>query len=123
MQPMTTTLSNGVVMPKIGFGVYRMGNDEETERAVLSAIESGYRLIDTAAAYGNEEAVGRAIRKSGIPRTELFVTTKLWVTDTNAERAESGFEASLKRLGLDYVPKLRSHWYDGSGSFSESILL
>lgn len=106
---MTTTLSNGVVMLRVGFGVYRMSNDVETERAVLSAIESGYRLIDTAAAYGNEEAVGRAIRKSGIPRNDLFVTNKLWVTDTNAERVESGFEVSLKRLGLDYVDLFLIH--------------
>lgn len=97
------TLNNGVEIPEIGFGVFRVTDDAECERIVLDAIHSGYRLIDTAAAYLNEEAVGRAVAKSGVPREELFITTKLWVTDTSYEGARRGFEASLEKLGLDYV--------------------
>lgn len=97
------TLNNGVKIPEIGFGVFRVTDAAECERIVLDAIRSGYRLIDTAAAYMNEEAVGRAIARSGIPREELFITTKLWVTDTSYEGARRGFEASLGKLGLDYV--------------------
>ena len=97
------TLNNGVTMPKIGYGVFRMTDAEECEEAVVQAIHAGYRLIDTAAAYGNEEAVGRAIRRCGVPRDELFITTKLWITDTNYEWAKRGFERSMKHLGLDYL--------------------
>lgn len=97
------TLNNGVVMPGIGYGVFRMTDAAACEEAVVQAIQSGYRLIDTAAAYENEEAVGRAIRRCGVPREELFITTKLWVTDTSYEGAKRGFARSLKRLGLDYV--------------------
>ena len=96
-------LNNGVQMPKIGFGVFRINDMEECEEAVLQAIQSGYRLIDTASAYENEEAVGRAIRHSGVPREELFVTTKLWITDTSYEGAKRGFQHSMERLGLDYI--------------------
>ncbi|MGO3085351.1 aldo/keto reductase [Ancrocorticia populi] len=95
------TLNNGISMPILGFGVFRIP-DDETEAAVLSALEAGYRSIDTAAIYHNEEGVGRAIAKSGIPREELFVTTKLWV-QPSAENTKHAFDASLKRLGLDYV--------------------
>ena len=99
----TVMLNNGVQMPKIGFGVFRINDMEECEEAVLQAIQSGYRLIDTASAYENEEAVGRAIRCSGVPREELFVTTKLWITDTSYEGAKRGFQHSMERLGLDYI--------------------
>jgi 2,5-diketo-D-gluconate reductase A len=95
-------LNNGVQMPILGFGVYQIP-PEETERAVTDALAAGYRHIDTAAAYGNEEAVGRAIAGSGIPRDELFVTTKLWVSDAGEEAAARAFDRSLQRLGLDHV--------------------
>ena len=94
-------------MPRIGYGVFRMTDEKECEEAVYHAIKAGYRLIDTAAAYENEEAVGRAIKRTineGIvTRKDLFITTKLWVTDTNYERAKEGYKNSLKRLNLDYV--------------------
>ncbi|MDL5205818.1 aldo/keto reductase [Streptomyces sp. ALI-76-A] len=97
------TLNNGVVMPILGFGVYQIP-PEDTERAVTEALAAGYRLLDTAAAYGNEEAVGRAIKTSGIPRADLFVTTKLWVQDAPArDNTRRAFETSLARLGLDHV--------------------
>ena len=99
----TVTLNNGIEMPRIGYGVFRMKNPEECEEAVVQAIQSGYRLIDTAAAYENEEAVGRAIRRCGVPREVLFITTKLWITDTSYEGAKRGFARSMERLGLDYV--------------------
>ena len=99
----TITLNNGVKMPAIGYGVFRMKDPAECEEAVVQAIQNGYRLIDTAAAYENEEAVGRAIRRCGVPREELFVTTKLWITDTSYEGAKRGFARSMERLGLGYV--------------------
>ena len=99
----TITLNNGVKMPAIGYGVFRMKDPAECEEAVVQAIQNGYRLIDTAAAYENEEAVGRAIRRCGVPREELFVTTKLWITDTSYEGAKRGFARSMERLGLDSV--------------------
>ena len=96
-------LNNGIAMPPIGYGVFRMTDPAACEAAVVEAIRAGYRLIDTAAAYGNEEAVGRAIRRSGVAREELFLATKLWVTDTCYEGAKRGFARSLERLGVDYV--------------------
>ncbi len=96
-------LNNGVSVPPVGYGVFRMTDAAACEEAVVEAIRAGYRLIDTAAAYGNEDAVGRAIRRSGVPREELFVTTKLWIPDISYEGAKSGFAASLERLGLDYL--------------------
>ncbi len=99
----TFVLNNGVEIPKIGFGVFRMTDQAACEEAVLQAIESGYRLIDTAAAYGNEEVVGRAIRRCGVPREELFITTKLWIPDVSYEGSKRGFAQSLERLGLDYL--------------------
>ena len=96
-------LNNGVKMPLLGFGVYMMTDLEECEKSVLHAIETGYRLLDTSSAYFNEEAVGRAIKKSGISREELFVTTKLWIQDAGYENAKAGFETSLQKLGLDYL--------------------
>lgn len=97
------TLNNGITMPKIGYGVFRMTDAEACEEAVVQAIRAGYRLIDTAAAYGNEEAVGKAIRRCGVPRGELFITTKLWITDTSYEGAKRGFQRSMEHLGLDYL--------------------
>jgi 2,5-diketo-D-gluconate reductase A len=96
------TLDNGVPMPVLGFGVYQIP-PEQTEQAVTDALSAGYRHIDTAAAYGNEEAVGRALAASGIPRDELFVTTKLWVSDAGEDAARRAFETSLQRLGLDHL--------------------
>ena len=97
------TLNNGVEMPIVGFGVYQVTDQEECERSVVDAIETGYRLIDTAASYMNEEAVGRGIKKSGVPREELFITTKLWIQDVSYEGAKRAFDSSMKRLGLDYL--------------------
>jgi diketogulonate reductase-like aldo/keto reductase len=96
-------LNNGVEMPILGFGVYQIADTEECERSVYEAIRAGYRLIDTAAAYQNEEAVGKAIEKSGVPREEIFVTTKLWIQDAGCESTKKAFERSLKRLQLDYL--------------------
>ncbi len=96
-------LNNGVEMPILGFGVYQVTDLEECEKSVYEAIRAGYRLIDTAAAYQNEEAVGTAIQKSGVPREEIFVTTKLWIQDTGYESTKKAFERSLKRLQLDYL--------------------
>lgn len=96
-------LNNGVEMPILGFGVYQISDPEICEQAVYDALTVGYRSIDTAAAYYNEEAVGRAIRRSGIPREELFVTTKLWISDAGYEPAKKAFEESMSKLGLDYL--------------------
>lgn len=96
-------LNNGVEIPKIGFGVFRMTDQDACEEAVVQAIKAGYRLIDTATAYGNEEAVGKAIRRCGVPREELFITTKLWIPDISYEGAKRGFAQSLESLGLDYL--------------------
>jgi 2,5-diketo-D-gluconate reductase A len=99
----TMTLNNGVNMPLLGFGVFQMQDAEECERSVYEALRTGYRLIDTAAAYGNEEAVGNAIERSGVAREELFVTTKLWIQDASYERARPAFERSMQRLQLEYL--------------------
>ena len=96
-------LNNGVEMPILGFGVYQVTDANECETSVIDAINAGYRLIDTAAAYGNEQAVGKAIKKSGVARDELFITTKLWVSDVSYEKAKVAFEKSLKNLELDYL--------------------
>ncbi|AIQ18508.1 2,5-diketo-D-gluconic acid reductase [Paenibacillus sp. FSL H7-0357] len=96
-------LNNGVEMPVLGFGVYQIADQSQCEQSVYDAITSGYRLIDTAASYLNEEAVGRALKRSGIARDELFITTKLWVQDTGYERTKKAFENSLNRLQLDYL--------------------
>ena len=97
------TLNNGIKMPALGFGVFQIAEPEVCEQAVYDALMSGYRLIDTAAVYGNEEAVGRAVRRSGIPREELFITTKLWVQDAGYEKTKKAFEVSLSNLQLDYL--------------------
>ena len=97
------TLNNGVKMPMEGFGFFQVPEAAVCEQAVCDALSAGYRLIDTAAAYFNEEAVGAAIRKSGIPREELFITTKLWIQDAGYENAGKAFQTSLNKLGLDYI--------------------
>lgn len=99
----TVVLNNGVEMPAVGFGVYQIPDARACEQAVSDALETGYRSIDTAEAYGNEEAVGRAVRASGLRREELFVTTKVFVNHVSEEGALRAFDASLKRLGLDYL--------------------
>jgi 2,5-diketo-D-gluconate reductase A len=105
----SVTLNNGVGMPLLGFGVFQVPDAEECERSVSEALRTGYRLIDTAAAYGNEEAVGKAIQRSGVAREELFVTTKLWIQDAGYERAKPAFERSLQRLQLEYLDLFLIH--------------
>jgi len=100
---MQVALNNGVTMPALGFGVFQMRDAAECERSVRNAIETGYRLIDTAASYLNEEAVGRGIGGGGVARDQLFVTTKLWVQDASYDGAKRAFRNSLRRLGLDYL--------------------
>ena len=102
------TLNNGVKMPKLGYGVYQTP-PEDTERCVLEAIKTGYRSIDTAQAYGNEEGVGNAIAKCGVPREELFITTKVWISNAGYEKAKASIEESLKKLKTDYVDLLLIH--------------
>lgn len=97
------TLKNGVQMPKEGFGVFQIRDLDECERVVLDAIDTGYRLIDTAESYGNESAVGKAIAKSGVNRADLFISTKLWVTDTSYEGAKAAIDRSMENLGVDYL--------------------
>lgn len=96
------TLNNGVKMPQLGYGVYQVA-PEEAERCVLDAISVGYRSIDTAQAYANEEGVGNAIEKCGVPREELFITTKIWITNAGYEKAKASIEESLKKLKTDYI--------------------
>lgn len=96
-------LNNGLEMPILGFGVFQMNDLEECERSVSDAIEVGYRLIDTAASYGNEESVGKAIQKSGVARDEIFITTKLWIQDADYESTKRAFQRSLDNLRLDYL--------------------
>ena len=97
----TTTLRNGIEIPLEGFGVFQVPDATLCEQAVSEALAAGYRLIDTASVYRNEEAVGAAVRKSGIPRKELFITTKVWIQEAGYEKTKKAFEASLNRLGLD----------------------
>lgn len=99
----TVKLNNGIEMPILGYGVFQIPDLKECEKSVLDAIESGYRLIDTAASYMNETAVGNAIKKSGVAREDLFITTKLWVQDTGYENTKKSFEKSLNKLQLDYL--------------------
>lgn len=103
------TLNNGSAMPQLGFGVFQVP-DDETTAAVAAALEAGYRSIDTAAAYGNERGVGRAVADSGVPREELFLTTKLWNDDHGHDRAAAAFDASLDKLGLGHVDLYLIHW-------------
>ncbi|MDB1921325.1 aldo/keto reductase [Clostridium tertium] len=103
------TLNNGVKMPILGYGVYQIEDLKECERCVLDAIEVGYRLIDTAQTYGNEEAVGRAIKKCNVPREELFITTKVWISNAGYEKAQTSIEESLKKLQLEYLDLVLIH--------------
>lgn len=96
-------LNNGIEMPLMGFGVFQIPDPKECEKSVITALEVGYRLIDTATLYQNEEAVGNAIKNSGIPREEIFVTTKLWIQDTGYEKTKKSFDESLKRLQVEYI--------------------
>lgn len=98
-----TTLNNGVEMPMLGFGVFQIADAAECEKAVTEALAAGYRQIDTASAYGNEEAVGRAIQASGLKRSEVFVTTKVWIDSHGEQATKVAFEQSLERLGFDYL--------------------
>ena len=102
------TLNNGVKMPRLGYGVYQVSN-EECERCVLDAIGVGYRAIDTAQSYGNEAAVGDAVRKCGVPRAELFLTTKIWISNAGYEKARASIDKSLKNLGTDYIDLMLIH--------------
>ncbi|WP_125588395.1 aldo/keto reductase [Companilactobacillus jidongensis] len=115
----TVKLNNGIEMPQLGFGVFQVTDLEQCEQAVVDAIASGYRLIDTAAAYQSESAVGRAIKRSGVDRKELFITSKLWVSDANYERAKKGIETSLNNLGVDYLDLYLLHqpYGDVSGAW------
>ncbi len=102
-------LNNGVEMPALGFGVFQVTDPRICQESVAEALRVGYRLIDTAARYGNEEAVGKAIRESGVPRPDIFVTTKLWVQDAGYEKTRRGFETSLKKMQLDYLDSYLIH--------------
>lgn len=106
---MYVELNNSVKMPILGYGVFQITDPKECERCVLDAIDVGYRLIDTAQAYGNEEAVGKAIKKSGVPREELFITTKVWISNAGYENAKKSVEESLRKLQLDYLDLLLIH--------------
>lgn len=106
----TTTLHNGVQMPWLGLGVFKVKEGEEAVSSVKSAIEQGYRSIDTAAIYGNEEGVGQAIKESGVPREELFITTKVWNANQGYETTVAAFEESMKKLGLHYLDLYLIHW-------------
>ncbi len=112
-------LNNGIIVPQFGLGVYKAQEGEEVEQAVMTALEVGYRLIDTAAVYRNEEGVGRAIAASGLPRDEIFITTKLWNDDQGYDTARPAFERSLQRLGLEYVDLYLLHW-PVSGKYVDS---
>jgi methylglyoxal/glyoxal reductase len=105
-----TTLNNGLKMPWLGFGVFKVPEGDEVENAIKSALETGYRHIDTAALYGNERGVGKAIRASGIPREDIFLTTKVWNDNQRKQRIHEAFEESLNRLGTDYVDLYLVHW-------------
>lgn len=105
----TVTLSNGVKMPILGFGVFQIPDLGECERVVSEAIEVGYRLIDTAQAYGNEEAVGKAVQKSGLPREDFFITTKVWISNAGYEKAKVSLDESLRKLQMDYIDLVLIH--------------
>lgn len=103
------TLNNGLKMPKVGFGVYRIKDHKQCKQALLDAIDAGYRLIDTAQSYGNEEAVGKAIQETSVPRNELFITTKVWVANYGYEKTKASVEESLKKMQLDYIDLVLLH--------------
>ena len=105
----TVTLNNGVKMPMVGFGVFQIEDADECERCVLDALDAGYRLIDTAQAYYNEEAVGRALQKTTVPREEIFLTTKVWVTEFSYEKAKASVLESMRKLQVDYLDLVLIH--------------
>ena len=105
-----TLLNNGLEMPWLGFGVFKMSDGQEVEQAIHHALEAGYRSIDTATVYKNEIGTGKAIRESGIPREDIFLTTKVWNSDQRAQRTMAAFEESLERLGTEYVDLYLVHW-------------
>lgn len=105
----TVKLNNGVEMPLLGFGVYQVANGAECEKAVSEAIEVGYRMFDTAQSYANEEAVGNAVKKSGIPREKFFIVTKIWISNAGEEKAAASIEDSLKKLQTDYIDLMLIH--------------
>ncbi|MCC8023865.1 MAG: aldo/keto reductase [Clostridium sp.] len=107
-------LNNGVEMPILGFGTYQVTDPEECEKSVIEAVKAGYRLIDTAQAYGNEESVGAAIKNCGIPREELFITTKVWFHNYETESCIASLEESMKKLGVDYLDMVLLHWPFGN---------
>jgi 2,5-diketo-D-gluconate reductase A len=116
----TVTLNNGIEMPQLGFGVFQVP-DVETTEAVAAALDAGYRSIDTAAIYGNEAGVGRAIAESGIPRDELFVTSKVWVSDHGYDSTLRAYDAALDRLGLDHLDLYLIHWpTPAAGTYPET---
>lgn len=106
----TVTLNNGVKMPAFGLGVYKVEDGSQVVETISTALQLGYRLIDTAAFYENEEGVGRAIKDSGIPREEIFITTKVWNTDQGYESTLKAFDESIRKLGLDYIDLYLIHW-------------
>jgi diketogulonate reductase-like aldo/keto reductase len=106
----TKTLHNGVEMPRLGLGVYKMTNPEESVRAMTTALQGGYRAIDTASLYGNEKEVGESVRTSGVKREDVFVTTKVWNTDQGYDQTLRAFETSLENLGFDYLDLYLTHW-------------
>ncbi|HVX58360.1 MAG TPA: aldo/keto reductase [Candidatus Saccharimonadales bacterium] len=107
---MEIELNNGLKMPSLGFGTWQLARGQETEKAVTCALKTGYRLIDTAKIYGNEESVGQAVTASEVPREDIFITTKLWNSDQGYDSALRAFDASLERLGLDYLDLYLIHW-------------
>ncbi|MET3194733.1 aldo/keto reductase [Bacillus sp. OAE603] len=115
----TTKLYNGVEMPWIGLGVFKVNDGEEVVQSVKAALSNGYKSIDTAAIYGNEEGVGQAIKDSNIPREELFITTKLWNSDQGYESTLNAFETSIQKLGLDYLDLYLIHW-PGKDKYKET---
>ncbi len=118
-------LNNGIEMPILGFGVFQVRDEKECEQCVYDAIMTGYRSIDTAAAYKNEEAVGKGIKRSGVSREELFITTKVWIQDSGYENAKKAFEISMNKLQLDYIDLYLIHWpfgdYYGSWRAMEEL--
>lgn len=118
-------LNNGVEMPLLGFGVFQITDEEECEKSVLSALKTGYRMIDTAACYGNERAVGTAIQKSGIPREKIFISSKVWIQDTGYGATKKSFEKTLENLQTDYLDLYLVHMpygnYHGSWEAMEEL--
>ena len=115
------TLNNGIKMPMEGFGVFQVPDPAVCKQAVLDAIATGYRLIDTAAAYMNEEAVGEAIRECGLPRSELFITTKLWVSDASYDKAKAAIQRSMDKLDVTYIDLYLIHQYVGMSGMNHTF--